>query len=363
MLNSSFLQLIRIALGNAQRLEVVPSSDEWRKLMAMSSHQGVTGLVFSGVEALPKEQMPPIDVIMDWVAVVDYIERENRRLNRLCVKLCNDFEKDGMKVCVMKGQGMASLYPHPLRRSVGDVDLWMAGGEKRVMEYVGDKYKNVDYGEGGRHVSFVMDGIVVEVHHAPTVLYNPFHTRKLRNYFSSVEQEAWDARVALEGGDGSIVMPSHEQNLFVVLLHFFYHWVYEGIGMKQLIDYYWLVKATANPDMMAMRSRVVNRLHQVGVGSFLAAVMAVFKTLGMDESCMLCPPNEKLGKKLLDDILSVGIVTADDFLTGRYKDETLLQKFVRRCKRAVCVMSFAPSEVPFVTLRSIYCWVKRGGKS
>ena len=330
--------------------------------MKMASHQGVMGVAFAGVERLPREQMPPIEVIMDWSAVVDYIERENLRLNQTCVRLVCDFQASGMKACVLKGAGMGTFYPNPLRRSVGDIDLWMAGGRKKIETYVGQHFDHVDMGDGGRHVAFSLDGVEVEVHYTPAVLYNPLHHRRLKAYFAAEEALPWNHCVEVElehVGKGSVVIPSHEFNLVFILVHFFHHWVYEGIGMKQLLDYYWLTLAASQLEK-DVKARVVDRLHHLGLGAFLAAVMSIFKTLGMDEKLLLCPPDDRRGSILLQEMLEIGNVTADDLLTGRFGNETLPQRFIRRLRRSLHILSLAPAEVPFVLLRSIFCWLKRG---
>ena len=51
-------------------------------------------------------------------------------------KVCRNFEQEGFRCCILKGQGNALLYPDPYMRTPGDIDIYLEGGRKRIMEYV-----------------------------------------------------------------------------------------------------------------------------------------------------------------------------------------------------------------------------------
>lgn len=375
--NSLFLQLIRVSLGNAAGFSSRPSAKEWEELMAMSSKQGVAGVAFSGVEKLPKEQMPSLEVIMDWSAIVDYIEMENRRLNRVNVKVCDMFERDGKRVCIVKGASVGVLYPEPLRRDAGDVDVWMAGGREAVSEYVRGKFADVDE-RSTHHASVNVDGVCVEVHFLPAELYSIRHFRYLTNYYRAMEATPWNCRAELDCGrakgvseDGmrsSIVVPQLQVSLVTVIVHLFHHWAFEGVGMKQVLDCYWLLKQvdkagcadeafTDGKSADEIRSGAMMLFRRMGIRTFVAALMYVLKELGMDEGQMLCKPNARYGKRLLDSILATGIVSADELANGKYGQENRLHKFFRRAHRVVRMMPMAPSEMIWMLLRNVVRWL------
>lgn len=351
-----FLQLLRIALGNADEFDSPLSAEEWEALMEMSAKQGVSGVTFSGVEKLPKEQMPPLEVIMDWVAVVSYTENENRRLNDVNVKLHKMFERDGKRACIMKGVSMGVLYPEPLRRNAGDVDVWMAGGYRAVEEYVRRMFPDAVGESHGHHLAFKVDDTSVEVHFLPADVYNFWHNRRLRNYYKKIEAQPWNCRVRL--GNESIVVSEPDVALVIAFVHLFHHWAFEGAGMKQVLDCYWLLLSMGEgKEAEEMKKEAMRLFRKVGIGNFVAALMYVMRTLGMEESQMLCAPNEKSGALLLNDILSTGIVSAEDLANGKYGNENKLHKFFRRLHRVVRMMPVAPSEMPWVMLKNVYGWM------
>ena len=370
--DNSFLQLMRIALGNATRFCSPLSVEEWKWLLDMSAKQGVVGVTFSGVERLPKEQMPPLKILMDWLAVVRYIESENRHLNRVYVKVSEMFERDGKRACIVKGVSLGVLYPEPLRRQFGDVDVWMAGGYKAVIKYVRQKFPNVNGGHYGRHIEIEKDGVLVEVHFMPAELYNVQHYKYLQNFYREIESEPWNCRATLYEG-GSIVVPKLSDSLIIVVVHLFSHLAVEGVGMKQVVDCYWLLKALdksveegsadglicngKSADEIRMESMAFFR--KLGIGRFVAALMYVLQQLGMDETQMLCVPDVKLGKRLLDEILDTGTVSVDELVTGKYGNESKLHRLYRRFRRALRLMPMAPSEMFWMLYSGISYWILR----
>ena len=350
------LQLLRVAVGSSERLGRIPSQEEGVELFAAAVRQGITAFAFTGVERLPAEQHPPFEVKMDWVAVADYVERRNRKLNATCVKVCEAFGQEGKRVCLLKGQGMSVLYPYPLRRDCGDIDVWMVGGKAEVERFVFAKFEGADEGDGSRHVSFLADDVEVEVHHLPTSLYNPLHHRKLKSFFGVIENAPWDTFALLPENVGRVVVPSIEFNLVFILVHMFHHWAFEGCGMKQLMDYFWLLeKGQVSEDV---KKKVQKQLKDMGLWHFLSAVMYVFELLGMTKEKMLCAPDRRLGQKLWADILAVGLVTADDLAVGRFGNEGKGVKFMRRLKRMWRLLPLAPDELPWVLAKSVVTWIR-----
>ena len=355
MVTDLFMQLMRVALGKSERLTVVPTVEEWEQLMALSSAQGVMAVAFCGVERLPKEQRPPIEVIMDWSAVVDYIEQENRRLNRLCVKVCEMFQRDGKRMCVLKGQGMGVLYPWPLRRSNGDIDVWMEGEMDAVVAYVKEHFQQVEEPNLFHVAATLPGGVELEVHYRPVCLSSPKKDALLRHWMTEMEPSQWQNTVVLSEGVGQINVPTKEFDLVFILLHLFHHWVYEGCGMKPFMDYYWLVESMKDA---TVRAKAVEVLRTLGLNAFLSAVMFIFKEWGMQDEQLLCPSDKRLGQLLLEDVLTVGIVTGDDLSVGRLGKESKFRRLWRRCQRMWKLMPLAPHEIPWLLYQSLFWRLK-----
>lgn len=128
-------ELIRIAVGNQKELSAVPSDVEWRQLFSLAQKQTLTGICFSAIELLPAHQRPPKDIIPSWYAVANHIEKRNLVMNQRTQEALDFFRSHGFNAVVLKGQGMARLYPVPARRVSGDIDVWLDGGRERIYEF------------------------------------------------------------------------------------------------------------------------------------------------------------------------------------------------------------------------------------
>lgn len=345
-----FMQLMRVALGAEQRLEMTPSAEEWEAVMMTAAKQSVGGVAFCGVEKLPAEQRPPIEVLMDWSALVDYCEKENVKLNEMCVKVCRICKNEGINACVLKGQGMAALYDQPLRRSSGDIDLWMEGGKEKVVSYIRKNFPKTEGGSDGHHIAVtVKGGIDMEVHYVPGELFNPFHQKAMFKWFDDVEKKQWNN--VLESP--CINVPTKQFDVFFILSHMFMHWAVDGCGMKQMVDYYYLVKFVRQNNIDV--SEPMSKLKEYGMLPFASALMYIFaEYLGMDDALLLCRPNKRLGETLLTDILRVGTVT-----TEQLKNENVVLKFTRRWLRMWRIFPLAPSEIVWLLPNNLYVWCRR----
>ena len=87
------------------------------------------------------------------------------------------------------------------------------------------------------------------------------------------------------------------------------HFIEEGIGLRQITDYCLLLKNSTPDD----RAAISAMLGDFGMKRFSAALMYVLKSIyNLDESLMLCPPDEKLGKILLSAIIAAAILDGSE---------------------------------------------------
>ena len=131
------------------------------------------------------------------------------------------------------------MYPNPYSRTPGDIDIWVEGGDKRVISFVRSisPHEKACY----HHIEFPSyKGVEVEVHYRPSFLLCFWHNRKLQKYYDRVKEEQFSHRVML-GEQGEIAIPASEFNLIFQLTHIFSHLMNEGIGLRQLVDYYFVI--------------------------------------------------------------------------------------------------------------------------
>ena len=235
-----FFDFLRFCIGSAKEIPGSLKEVDWKELYAIAKKQCLVGVLFDGIKKLPAEHVGmKKELLLQWMAESQMLEKANVRLNDAAIQVSEWFRKKGFRTCILKGQGNALMYPNPYSRTPGDIDIWVEGGDKRVISFVRSisPHKKACY----HHIEFPSyKGVEVEVHYRPSFLLCFWHNRKLQKYYERVKEEQFSHRVML-GEQGEIAIPTVEFNLIFQLTHIFSHLMNEGIGLRQLVDYYYVL--------------------------------------------------------------------------------------------------------------------------
>ena len=234
-----FFDFLRFCIGSAKEIPGSLKEVDWKELYAIAKKQALLGVLFYGIQLLPKELAPEQKLLMQWMVMAEQIRKQNIRLFLDSVKVCKNFENKGFANCILKGQGNALLYPDPYMRTPGDIDIYLAGGRKRVMQYINKVCPNqvMRY----HHVDFPVMKTAIEVHFTPSYMFCPIHNRRMQKWFKEVMGEQCNHRVSLPDGYGEIHVPQVSFNVIYILSHLYRHIFTEGIGLRQLLDYYFVI--------------------------------------------------------------------------------------------------------------------------
>ena len=235
-----FFDFLRFCIGSESEIPSSLKEADWKKLYTIARKQCLVGVLFDGIKKLPVEYVGmKKELLLQWMAESQMLEKANVRLNDAAIQVSEWFRKKGFRTCILKGQGNALLYPNGLHRTPGDIDIWVEGGDKRVISFVRSisPHEKACY----HHIEFPSyKGVEVEVHYRPSFQLCFWHNRKLQKYYERVKDEQFSHRVML-GEQGEISIPTAEFNLIFQLTHIFAHLMNEGIGLKQLLDYYFVL--------------------------------------------------------------------------------------------------------------------------
>ena len=235
-----FFDFLRFCIGSESELPSSLKEADWEELYAIAKKQCLVGVLFDGIKKLPAEQVGmKMGLLFQWIAKNRMLEKANVRLNDAAIQISEWFRKKGFRTCILKGQGNALMYPNPYSRTPGDIDIWVEGGDKRVISFVRSisPHEKACY----HHIEFPpYKGVEVEVHYRPSFLLCFWHNRKLQKYYERVKEEQFSHRVML-GEQGEIAIPTVEFNLIFQLTHIYAHLMNEGIGLRQLLDYYYVI--------------------------------------------------------------------------------------------------------------------------
>lgn len=357
-----FAELIQISLGNRVEFSLTPSADEWRELFVLSKKQALLGVTYVAIERLPKDQRPPRQLIFQWIVEAEHIKRCNEELNIKAVNISQTFLKDGFRNIILKGQSVAQYYKIKnldLYRTPGDVDIWLDGSREDIIKYV--RGKTTDSNIVYHHMDFPkVDGVEVEVHFTPSWMNSYFTNRKLQNFF----HQHRDVLFSQCNVDTKVIpSPSLSFNRVYILVHIYRHLFHEGVGLRQLMDYYFVLSQGFTD---YEKKETLGILDSLGMRRFVGAVMYIMKVLfGMEDCYLLTTPNEKDGKFLLQEVMRAGNFGLYDKNIRRKRNESELSFGLRKVKRNFRFVFSYPSEVLWSPVFKLwhYIWRKRINRS
>ena len=347
-----FFELLQVGVGNRRQLSVEPTPEQWNELLDISQKQALLGIAFAAIDRLPEEQWPPRTMRLQWGMQTQKYVKRNNELGLLCQEVAVRFANSGFWCCILKGQGNLANYPEWLKdkRAPGDIDVWLVPNKET------EKYKGVDPKRpirtvvqfcqkvqpaekvGYIHMDFpVWKDTEIEVHIRPSFLCSPLHNYRLQKWFRS---QAKCQNTEYSG----FPIPSNKFNAVFQLLHIYKHLFEEGSGLRQVLDYYCVLKNVTAEE----RQKVMPVLKSLAVDKFAAAVMyvlrEVFECYNAQPSWMICKPDEKRGEHLLKEILIAGNFGKYDARNGDMEHEGHGGRYWRKTKRACRLFALYPHE-------------------
>ena len=244
---SELFDFLKYCLGAKSDVKKVIAGIDWQMLYSFAFKQALLGLCFDGIERLGKEypeelKLNPIgrEQLMTWMGKAQQIRRQNMKVNAEAGKLFSMLRKNGFRCCILKGQGNALMYPNPYSRTPGDIDVWIDASRERIMEYAQKKFELED-DIRLQHLETSLDGVPIELHFFPCSMNNPIYHARLQKWFRRNADLQCSHIVGLPDGAGDIAIPTTAFNVIYQLTHLYHHFFDEGIGMRQIIDYFLVV--------------------------------------------------------------------------------------------------------------------------
>ena len=370
-----YLDFLRFSLNEEAQVPESVKLIDWDQLLQFAKDQCVPGIYWMGVRRLGhlKENKPTDDHVMRWMAACGKLGKRNSTVTERSAWVAKNFEKEGFRACLLKGQGLALCYPDPSLRYPGDIDIWVRPRQQSGSSNAATQRSNATASRSSHssfhfslfthredadirtviaycrqfvpdakacyhHIDFLKAGdIPVEVHYRPSWLNNPFHNRRLQQYFL----EHADAQFSNQQPQG-FAAPTWEFNVVFLLSHIANHLLHEGIGLKQVIDYYYLLRSQTERRSIDSYEQEFRRL---GLLPFARQLMWVLcQVLGLDEQLLVARQDERRGRLLLSEMMAGGNFGMHDDrpLSGFYASG--LKSNLQRVVRDLRMMRYFPSE-------------------
>lgn len=352
-----FFEIVQVSLGHRDILSRSLTDKEWNLLFVMAQKQAVAGITFVALDKLTsKSQKPPTGLLLEWIGVSEQIRSRNLQVNQKCKELEDYLASGGFKCCVLKGQGTALYYEkNSIYRQSGDIDVWVKGERDEFIEYAkkkGLKIGHVDIKHSD--VDFFED-VPVEVHFMPSWMFCPFKNKKLQRFFA----EQTDRQFSNKDIEAGFTHTTIEFDLVYSLVHIYRHVFEEGIGLRQLLDYYQILLHSNRQQ----RDDAFALLKELGMSKFVGGVNYVLREcFKLEEEFFICEPNDGHGSFLLSEILEAGNFGRYD---NRYNRQDTTGRFSNgliTLKRDMRYLCYYPSEVLWMPLWKLWHWCWRKWK-
>ena len=347
--SSAIFLFLRYSLGDKVDMSIVVANIDWQQLYSFATKQTIIGICFDGIKRLSEEypeelKKNPIEraLLMTWMGVSQQIRRQNMKVNGVAAKLYSMLREDGLRCCILKGQGNALMYPNAYSRNPGDIDVWVNASREQITEYA---KKHFELGDDIRyqHIETSVDGVPVELHFFPCTMNNPIYNARLQKWFKRNADLQCSNVVGLPDGAGDIAIPTSAFNVIYQLTHLYHHFFDEGIGMRQIIDYYYVVSMlNVNCEMLTWLPK---ELKHLGLWKFAGAVMYVLhEALGLPEEKMIAPMDEKRGRLLLAEILNGGNFGKHFTKYAGFTHQSMGKKYFLKIWRNMHFVRYYPAE-------------------
>ena len=336
MTEKIYYKFIQFALGTYEGKEFLDGSAlngfDWQRFYAFAKKQTLVGIIMEGISRLPKAVAPKQGLLMNWFMMSQNISRQNMMLNAATAEIYNKVKATGYDCCILKGQANAAMYANPAARTPGDVDMWVNASREEIRQLAQTLAKEngqIDE-ESYNHIALTTNDISVELHYTPGFMANFTYNRRLQQWFRESIYTQCRNMIALPNEAGEVAAPTAAFNAVYQLYHLYHHYFYEGVGLRQVVDYYyvmWNVECgmwseecgvkNSSLDNSSSQAKprttqhstfnIQHSLTRLGLWHFAGAMMYVLhEVLGLPEEKMIAPMDKKRGEMLLNDILCGG---------------------------------------------------------
>ena len=353
-----FFSLIRLSIGSSDTLCRNPFGDEWDKLYRMAVKQSLVGVCFAGgkrymnaAQQRGETSNIPHKLYYQWLGTAVQIQQRNELMNTRCVELQFKLSSSGFTSSILKGQGVAALYGELKDlRQPGDIDVYVDCGREKAIEYARSIGQgNIDWDYKHLHLKVFKD-TEVEMHYRPEVLLNLVKNRRLKRWFRSDEVQK-----QIFQQNGEIITPSVVFNLFYILLHIYRHFLYEGVGLRQLMDYYFVLRTT---NMQDDKSKSLAAIEAFGMKRFAKGVMWIMQhVFGLEEQYLLYEPDETEGRYILNQVMAGGNFGHYDERLKTNKSKGKFGAVSKILKHNLHLLSRYPADVIWAPVWIGYHWV------
>lgn len=337
-------ELLLVSTGARKGLRQTCTDEDWNGALAIAISQAIVSVLFSAIEIL--ETQPPKMLLLQWIGLSQMVEQESVRMAEAGAAVVKYFHDNGFACQILKGSAVGRYYPHPNRRTSGDIDIWLDGGRKQIYDFARafDKDGKL-YGVNYHHIHFhLIEDVHMEVHIWPSYLSSPLRNWRLHR-FCRLHKPTMESD-----------KPSLAFDRVFILLHCYNHFCGHGVGLRQIMDYYYVLKQGFSEDE---RKDAVYWIKKLGMSRFAQGMMWVLREyFGLEEQYLMIRPDEKEGRFIISEVLQTGNMGHGDTRNwGSMRSP--FSRFLLNLRRDFYLVGHYPQEALWQPLFSIWLYFWR----
>lgn len=338
-----------------------PDRKAWLSLITLAERNEVSGLLYDSVLTLPQEQQPDFEVMMRWTASIQSLERDNLLYRKHLGQVFELFERQMLSPILMKGLTLSELYPNPLHRPVGDVDLYVPIDQLNlVVQYLQSMGGEVETQFDTKHHAARCNGLNWELHFRTHSFYSSTLDRRYRLF--ELEETSPENLLHIQIGEHHILHFPPLLNIIYLTAHFEHHLLMERITIRQVIDW----SLTLHHERTALgiaETNLVRILQQLGLYRLYRALGYIaihhlgYSATGYAGLTRLTAADARRANIILYALLKGHIHGCRPYQPHLVNDNylTRLLHYLELCKRCVVLFRLFPKEAfftPFGFLRN-----------
>lgn len=366
---NDFFSLIKAGLWegtiNPSKLSI-NNAVNWDDIYQLAEEQSVVGIVAAGIDWL-KNNYPnvtiPKETALQIVGSAMQIEQRNQAMNSFLASVIEKLRTANIYTLLVKGQGIAQCYEHPLWRSCGDIDLLLSPDNYSRAKQLLIPIATIIEPESiaVKHLGLTIDSWNVELHGS----LRSGALRKMDKLIDEVQNDVFNYGNyrSWMNGKTQIFIPSSDNDVIFVFTHILKHFFHGGIGLRQVCDWcrlLWTYKDSIN------RKLLKERIEKAGLMSeWKSFASLAVKYLGMPVEAMpFYSPKaywSRKAKRIKDIIIKSGNF-GQNINYNKHQEQPLvikkLKSFNRYFRDFISQFMIFPKDAV-----SVWCWVLKVGAS
>ena len=230
-----YFALLRSALWDTP--VAIDGPVDWNAVMRIAKHHGNEALLCGVASQMTADNRPADDMLGKMQVVMRNNLMSQLRLKQILASAVTLLRQHDIEPVLLKGFGLAMLYPNPNLRQFGDIDIFVGLDDFHeacvMLRTLPGGYNWGEEVDVGRHYNIEFGNYPMEIHRVSADVNDP----KDAKVYADIEHEGLykdKQRVDFEGLEISI--PSKEFMVFFTFYHAWHHFLTSGVGWRQISD-------------------------------------------------------------------------------------------------------------------------------